>query len=154
MLLGRPIAQITRSGTLLAYAGLGLACSTGQIDDETSTFDSLNTTANDEADRGTDTDTGHGETGGSDEETGEPAPTCGDGLANQGETDIDCGGPNCGPCGDGQGCAQNSDCVSQSCASGLCIQPSCGDGVTNADETDVDCGGGTCDPCSAGFVCG
>src|SRR5690606_22590710 len=26
------------------------------------------------------------------------APSCSDGLENQGETDVDCGGPSCAPC--------------------------------------------------------
>ncbi|MCB9362424.1 hypothetical protein H6504_03230 [Candidatus Woesearchaeota archaeon] len=47
-------------------------------------------------------------------------PTCTDGLKNQGESDVDCGGP-CKAC------------------------VSCGDGVRNQGETGVDCGG----PCKA-----
>ncbi|SHI91247.1 di-heme oxidoredictase family protein [Aquimarina spongiae] len=31
---------------------------------------------------------------------GGPAPTCNDGILNQGEERVDCGGPNCGPCPD------------------------------------------------------
>lgn len=34
---------------------------------------------------------------------GSPAPTCSDGIQNQGETGVDCGGPNCAPCNAG-GC--------------------------------------------------
>ncbi len=48
---------------------------------------------------------------------------CSDGLQNQGETGVDCGGP----------CA--------ACAS-------CFDGVQNQDETGVDCGGATCPSCA------
>ena len=50
-----------------------------------------------------------------------PRPTCFDGIRNQGETGIDCGGP-CPPC------------------------PTCFDGIMNGDETGVDCGG-SCQPC-------
>jgi hypothetical protein len=50
-----------------------------------------------------------------------PAATCSDGVRNQGETGIDCGGP-CKPC------------------------PSCGNGIQDGDETGVDCGG-ACTPC-------
>lgn len=31
---------------------------------------------------------------------GGPAPTCNDGILNQGEEGVDCGGPNCAPCPD------------------------------------------------------
>lgn len=55
---------------------------------------------------------------------GGPAPTCDDGIQNQGEEGIDCGGP-CAPC------------------------PTCDDGIQNGDETGVDCGG-SCAPCEPG----
>jgi hypothetical protein len=47
--------------------------------------------------------------------------TCTDGIQNQGETGIDCGGP-CSPC------------------------PTCSDGIQNQGETGIDCGG-PCQPC-------
>ncbi|MDX2361275.1 MAG: T9SS type A sorting domain-containing protein [Crocinitomicaceae bacterium] len=50
------------------------------------------------------------------------APTCVDGIQNQGETGVDCGGP---------------------CPA--CPPPSCVDGIQNQGETDIDCGG----PCPA-----
>jgi len=50
------------------------------------------------------------------------APTCDDGIQNQGETGIDCGGP----------CA--------ACAT-------CNDGIQNQGETDIDCGGPNCNAC-------
>ncbi|PHI20399.1 hypothetical protein CEQ90_08035 [Lewinellaceae bacterium SD302] len=53
---------------------------------------------------------------------GGPAPTCNDGIQNQGEEGIDCGGP-CAPC------------------------YSCNDGIQNGQETGVDCGGPDCIPC-------
>lgn len=48
-------------------------------------------------------------------------PSCTDGILNQSEIDIDCGG-ECNPC------------------------ETCNDGIKNQDEVDVDCGG-VCDPC-------
>lgn len=48
--------------------------------------------------------------------------TCTDGIKNQGEFEVDCGGP----------------------CPALC--PSCADGIRNQNETAVDCGG-SCDPC-------
>ncbi|MEP6795152.1 MAG: GEVED domain-containing protein [Saprospiraceae bacterium] len=53
-----------------------------------------------------------------------PTPTCSDGIQNQGETGIDCGGP-CQPCPPGA---------------------TCSDGIQNQGETGIDCGG-PCQPC-------
>lgn len=55
---------------------------------------------------------------------GTPAePTCDDGIQNQGETGVDCGGP----------------------CPGIC--PTCDDGILNNGETEVDCGGPNCSVC-------
>jgi hypothetical protein len=99
------------------------------------------------------------------------APTCSDGVKNQGETDVDCGGATCAPCASGKKCAQGSDCVmgvcgtlgdggadageTASCANPpcTCLGPSCSDGVKNQDETDVDCGGAHCPACVGGQHC-
>ncbi|TXF89450.1 hypothetical protein FUA23_10820 [Neolewinella aurantiaca] len=48
---------------------------------------------------------------------------CNDGIQNNGETGIDCGGPNCAPC------------------------ETCNDGIQNNGETGVDCGGPNCTAC-------
>jgi hypothetical protein len=83
-----------------------------------------------------------------------PPPTCVDGLKNGGETDIDCGGPSCAPCGDGNTCLGNADCQSGNC-DGVCITPapSCTDEAKNGQETGVDCGGPECGPCGDGNGC-
>ena len=47
--------------------------------------------------------------------------TCNDGIQNQGETGVDCGGPNCQPC--------------------TVATATCEDGIQNGDETGVDIGG-------------
>jgi hypothetical protein len=99
------------------------------------------------------------------------APSDKDGVINDSETDVDCGGgaspasdgaPACMP---GQHCIVASDCTSQVCTGataasggqpaspGLCQSPSCTDGVQNGNETDVDCGGGTCPVCAAAKKC-
>jgi hypothetical protein len=57
-----------------------------------------------------------------------PTPTCSDGIQNQGETGIDCGGP---------------------CPA--CPPPSCVDGIQNQGEIGVDCGG-PCPACSADII--
>ncbi len=51
----------------------------------------------------------------------EPLATCNDGIQNQGETDVDCGGPNC-----------------QACTTSIAT---CNDGIQNGDETGIDFGG-------------
>ncbi len=81
-------------------------------------------------------------------------PNCGDGIKDGEETDVDCGGPNCGPCANGRGCRFNSDCTGQSCVGGFCMAAAnCNDGIQNGSETDVDCGGGNCPPCANGRRC-
>jgi len=70
-----------------------------------------------------------------------PGPT--DGKKNNGETDVDCGGPNAPACANGKACAKNEDCTDKYCpeASKVCTAPRYDDGVLNGSETDVDCGG-------------
>ena len=79
--------------------------------------------------------------------------TCTDGIQNQGELDIDCGGPctTCispeATCSDGirnQG-EQAIDCGGPCEACPTAPDPTCNDGVQNQNEEDIDCGG----PCNA-----
>jgi hypothetical protein len=86
-------------------------------------------------------------------------PTCSDGIANQGETDIDCGSDvECGggttstPCASGCRCVAGVNCASGVCIDQKCIARSCSDGVKNGDEKDVDCGG-SCGACAPGMQC-
>jgi hypothetical protein len=106
---------------------------------------------------------------------GGPAPTCNDGIQNQGETGVDCGGPcaACASCNDGiqnQGetgvdcggpCAacptcndgiQNQGETGVDCGGPCAACPTCNDGIQNGDETGVDCGG-SCAPCGGGGAC-
>ncbi len=99
--------------------------------------------------------------------------TCKDGVMNGLETARDCGGP-CGKCGPGLGCRADSDCLSGSCASGVCsdtmcrsdgecpdrymcasggICIACIDNIRNGTETDTDCGGSSCPACADGKAC-
>lgn len=74
-------------------------------------------------------------------------PTNSDGVKNDAETGVDCGGPPSAlRCDDGQGCKVGSDCSSLICWAGVCVPPKCTDGIKNGDETDWDCGG-SCGPC-------
>jgi len=79
---------------------------------------------------------------------GGTAPTCNDGIQNQGEAGVDCGGPctACASCNDG---IQNQGETGVDCGGPCSACPSCNDGVQNQGETGVDCGG----PCSACPTC-
>ncbi len=52
---------------------------------------------------------------------------CDDGKKNGGETDVDCGGPDCPPCVLGKACAAGGDCVGGECADGVCCDTACTD---------------------------
>jgi hypothetical protein len=84
--------------------------------------------------------------------------TCNDGIQNQGEAGIDCGGP-CPACvvvptcNDG---IQNQSEAGVDCG-GPCpacvVVPTCNDGVKNGTESDVDCGGSCANKCAVGKIC-
>lgn len=71
--------------------------------------------------------------------------TCTDGIKNQKESDVDCGG-ECKKCEAGKNCSSNKDCVTGFCLNGVCAAPSCQDGILNQNEEGIDCGG-VCNPC-------
>jgi hypothetical protein len=77
--------------------------------------------------------------------------TCGDGVRDGTETDVDCGGGGCPVCSDGARCSVAGDCASGDCSGNVCV--SCSDGKRNGGETDVDCGGPLCPGCAAGGRC-
>lgn len=80
---------------------------------------------------------------------GEPPPTCDDGERNQGESDVDCGGP-CDTCPEGHACKDSKDCASMACLAGKCVVPACLDDAACA-GLDGLCTLGACDPQS--FTC-
>lgn len=47
--------------------------------------------------------------------------TCDDGVWGDEETDVDCGGPDCDPCGLGADCATDDDCDGATCQGGTCV---------------------------------
>ena len=66
-----------------------------------------------------------------------------DAKKNQGETDVDCGGPNAPTCSLGKACGASSDCTLKYCSvTKTCAVPTSTDGIQNGAETDIDCGGG------------
>jgi hypothetical protein len=81
---------------------------------------------------------------------------CSDMRKDGSETDVDCGGPDCPQCADGQTCSTPTDCVGGLCTNGICgsiDQKTCNDMRKNGSETDVDCGGGSCPLCADGKAC-
>jgi hypothetical protein len=50
---------------------------------------------------------------------------CDDGTKNGDETDVDCGGANCGDCADGKACGVGDDCTSTFCADSVCCAEAC-----------------------------
>lgn len=82
------------------------------------------------------------------------AAACDDGYRNGKESDIDCGGTDCGKCALNMTCAADSDCDSGKCEYGQCIIPGpCENGILDGSESDIDCGGSCPDRCSAGQNC-
>ena len=84
------------------------------------------------------------------------SPSCTDGVKNQDETDIDCGG-SCPKCRDNKHCDVDDDCSSGDCdiASGKCKpEDKCQNGVWDqSTEAYIDCGGPCPDKCLEGDNC-
>jgi hypothetical protein len=90
--------------------------------------------------------------------------TCEDGVKNQTEVGVDCGGPCLTACGAGTACANDFDCASGACSNGVCCNTSCNG---QCDRCDVPGSIGTCvqlaalsqgncpvaQACDAGGVC-
>lgn len=74
-----------------------------------------------------------------------PIPTCSDGIQNQGEQGVDCGGPcsACPSCSDG---IMNQGETGIDCGGPCQACGTCSDGIQNQGETGIDCGG-PCSPC-------
>ena len=73
--------------------------------------------------------------------------TCFDLVENGEESDIDCGGEECGGCSLGNACKAGDDCKSKVCSSGGICSASCEDEVQNQNEQEIDCGGRNCPAC-------
>ena len=48
-------------------------------------------------------------------------PHCFDHNLGDGETGVDCGGPECSPCWSTQSCAREADCLSSVCTNNVCV---------------------------------
>ena len=117
----------------------------GGADTSTSTGTSTGTSSGDDS---TSSSSSSGDTSSTGDEssssTGEPAPHCDDGVANQDETDVDCGGAICGGCAVGGQCEGDADCAWGWCDAGACAEPGC---LVDADCDifETDCVAATCD---------
>jgi hypothetical protein len=82
------------------------------------------------------------------------APSCSDGIRNQGESDVDCGGP-CEDCesGDCRDNIRNRDEEGVDCGGVCppCERQSCSDRIRNQNEEGIDCGG-VCPSCKTDDV--
>ncbi len=81
-------------------------------------------------------------------------PSCNDGIQNQGESSVDCGGPCAGPCPTCNDGIQNQGEGGIDCGS-VCgsVCPTCNDGIQNQGEGGIDCGGpcaNVCPSCNDG----
>jgi hypothetical protein len=76
-----------------------------------------------------------------------PPATCLDGMQNGMETGLDCGGPICPTCANGETCGGNSDCMSDYCKAGTCSAKD-PNGTACADASS--CASGFC---ADGFCC-
>ena len=54
------------------------------------------------------------------EAQGGASGACADREVTGDETDVDCGGTECAPCGSGRSCGEGRDCESGVCTSGVC----------------------------------
>ena len=74
-------------------------------------------------------------------------PTCTDGVKNGTETGVDCGG-TCTACVSCSDNIQNQGETGVDCGGPCPACPvSCSDGIKNQSETQIDCGGPNCPPC-------
>lgn len=89
--------------------------------------------------------------GGNETCVGNACETCGDGKQNNGETDVDCGGPKCGKtCGQGKTCASGGDCQSNFCVDGVCCNSACNSGCEACSAAKSTGNDGVCSPVDAG----
>lgn len=78
--------------------------------------------------------------------------SCTNGVADAGETDVDCGAVCELRCALTQNCATGADCASGFCDGERCVVSQCVDRKQNGKESDVDCGG-ACPACPLDRTC-
>ena len=128
-----------------ATSGTG---STTDVSTSGTTGSTTDTTGGSTGSTGGSTSGSTGSTGSTTDTTGGSSTGMGDlclnGVMDQDETDVDCGGAICGDCADGQQCLVGEDCLSQTCAGGVCVTPECKMDADCAGQADA-CNTATCD---------
>jgi hypothetical protein len=82
--------------------------------------------------------------------------TCTNMMQDGNETDIDCGGGDCNPCGLGRRCGNlDANCKNGNCQNDICtpLMFECGNRQLDPLETDIDCGGPNCPGCGPNQKC-
>ncbi|MFA4837158.1 MAG: hypothetical protein WC749_13950, partial [Dehalococcoidia bacterium] len=88
-----------------------------------------------------------------------PSDTCKNGLRDNDETDIDCGGSCTAKCLSDKRCIENADCVSDLCKimvssqAGICTDDKCANNKLDIGEADMDCGTNCPAKCKVGSNC-
>ena len=77
---------------------------------------------------------------------------CFNGVQDEGEVGIDCGGDCEELCSVDSYCETDIDCSSGKCVNNICVAATCSDNLLNQEESDIDCGG-SCIGCSIGQSC-
>lgn len=110
---------------LLAGMAVGAGCGDkpGRSDENTSAGAPTATSGADytttSADTTTATSTGNSEGGAAGSDAGS-YKRCLNGVRDADESDVDCGGPVCRRCDDGQACGHAADCISLGCSGAIC----------------------------------
>lgn len=132
------------------------------------TGDTASTGAQGSSEDGVDSEPGESSQEPKDKSDASDEPSCSDGLQNQKETDVDCGGGVCPPCELDRRCVARRDCASGVCSAGSCVKcvvaEDCGpQGPCSEARCDdgscvwLDVGGGTScddgDPCTVNDIC-
>ncbi len=75
---------------------------------------------------------------------------CTDGIQNQGETGVDCGGPCLQGCGEGSPCGLSGECASGFCFDSVCCDVDCSGTCRACVESKTGSPDGTCDAVTTG----
>lgn len=121
------------------------------------------------SDSGSELDPGEPSSTPKDSSGGPDSPSCQDGIQNNKETDVDCGGGLCPPCALNRVCAANEDCSSGICSQERCVecvvpedcgpQSDCSQAICDKGRCmwlDIDSDGKSCDdgdPCTVNDRC-
>lgn len=78
-------------------------------------------------------------------------PHCTNGTKDGGESDVDCGGPDCKGCDVGQKCKDDAHCANGICEQGVCCGTQCNGACRSCDGQDNGGQNGVCAQANAGL---